>query len=104
MYCIIFYNVAKDDRSNYKPISILPFVSRLFEKLIFTQFYVYLNANKLWYEHQSGIRLLHSVTTALLGSTNDWYLNIKKGKYTRLIFIDIKKAFKTAAHAVLLHS
>ena len=63
---------------------------------------MYLNANKLLYEHQSGFRLLHSVTTALLASTNDWYLNMDKGKYTGLIFIDLRKVFDTVDHAILL--
>ena len=75
---------------------------RLFEKLIFNQFYEYLDANKSLYEHQSGFRLLHSVATALMASTNDWYLNIDRGKYTGLIFIDLKKAFDTVDHEILL--
>ena len=98
----IFKSGAKDERSNYRPISVLPFISRLFEKLIFNQFYEYLDANKSLYEHQSGFRLLNSVATALLASTNDWYLNIDKGKYTGLIFIDLKKAFGTVDHKILL--
>ena len=97
-----FCDIYRDDRSNYRPISVLPFISRLFEKLIFNQFYEYLDANKSLYEHQSGFRLLHSVTTALMASTNDWYMNIDKGKYTGLIFIDLKKAFDTVDHEILL--
>ena len=77
-------------------------MSRLFEKLIFNQFYEYLDVNKSLYKHQSGFRLLHSVATALMASTNDWYLNIDKGKYTGLIFIDLKKAFDTVDHEILL--
>ena len=53
-------------------------------------------------EHQSGFRLLRSVATALMASTNDWYLNMDKGKYTGLIFIDLKKAFYTVDHEILL--
>ena len=98
----IFKSGAKDDRSNYWPISVLPFISRLFEKLIFNQFYEYLDANKSLYEHQSGFQLLHSVATALMASINDWYLNIDKGKYTGLIFIDLKKAFDTVDHEILM--
>ena len=85
-----------------RPISALPFISRLFEKLIFNQFYEYLDANKSLYEHRSGFRLLHSVATALMASTNDSYLNIDKRKYTSLIFIDFKKAFDTVDHEILL--
>ena len=98
----IFKSGAKDVRSNYRPISVLPFISRLFEKLIFNQFYEYLDANKSLYKHQSGFRLLHSVATALMASTNDWYLNIDKGNYTCLIFLDLKKAFDTVDHEILL--
>ena len=65
-------------------------------------FYVYLDANKVVYEHQSGFRLLHWVTTSLLASTNDWYLNIDNGKYTDLIIIDLKKAFDSVDQAILL--
>ena len=98
----IFKNGAMDDRSNYWLISILPFVTRLFEKLIFNQLCMYLNANKLLHEYQSSFRLLHSVATALLASTDAWYLNMGKGKYTGLHFIDLKKAFYTVDHAILL--
>ena len=98
----IFKGGARDDRSNYRPISVLPFISRLFEKLIYNQFYEYLDRNKSLYEHQSGFRLLHSVTTSLMASTNDWYLNIDEGKYIGLIFIDLKKAFDTVDHEILL--
>ena len=98
----IFKSGARDDRSNYRPISSLPCISRLFEKLIFNQFYEYLDANISLYEHQSGFRLLHSVATALMTSTNDWYLNIDKVEYIDLIFIDLKKAFDTVDHDILL--
>ena len=72
----VFKSGARDDSSNYRPISVLPFISRLLEKLIFNPFYEYVDGNKSLYEHQSGFRFLHSVTTALMASTNDWYLNI----------------------------
>ena len=60
----IFKSGTMDDRSNYRPISVVPFISRLREKLIFNQFYEYLDANKSLCEHQSDFRLLHSVATA----------------------------------------
>ena len=40
-------------------------------------------------------------TRLLLASTNEWYLNIDKGRYTGLILIDLKRAFDTFHHAVL---
>ena len=45
---------------------------------------------------------LHSVVSCLLKCTNDWYFNIDRGKYTAMIFIDLKKAFDTVDHEILL--
>ena len=66
---------------------------------LYNQFCDYLNTNKLIYRDQSGFRSLHSVVTCLMKNTNDWYLNIDKGEYTGLIFIDLKKAFDTVDHS-----
>ena len=81
----------------------LPVISRLFEKLIFDQLYDYLKRNQLIFLLQSAFRKLHSVLTCLLKSTNDWYLNTDKGKYTAAVFIDLKKAFDTVDHERLLN-
>ena len=98
----IFKEGPTDERSNYRPISVLPAVSRLFEKLVYDQLYRYLDENELICLQQSGFRSLHSVVTCLLKCTNDWYVNIDKGKYTAMIFIDFKKAFDTVDHGILL--
>ena len=98
----IFKGGKPDDRSNYRPISLLPVVSRLFEKLIYDQLYQYLDKHKYLVSHQSGFRSLHSVVTCLLKGTNDWYIDIDNGRYTAMIFIDLKKAFDTVDHQILL--
>ena len=99
----IFKDGATDDKSNYRPISVLPVISRLFEKLIFDQLYDFLNRNQLIFLLQSAFRKLHSVLTCLLKSTNNWYLNIDKGRYTAAVFINLKKAFDTVDHDILLN-
>ena len=71
-----------EDRFNYRPISVLPVISRLFERIVFDQMYKYFIANKLIFSGQSGFRALHSVLTCLLKCTNDWYMNFDKGLYT----------------------
>ena len=99
----IFKSGSTEDRSNNRPISVLPVVSRLFEKLIYDQLYEYLDSNKHLFKDQYGFHNLHSVVSCLLNCTNDWYVNIDRGKFTAMIFIDLKKAFDTVDHQVLLN-
>ena len=98
----IFKSGQPDDRSNYRPISVLPVLARVFEKLIYNQLYDYLDKNKLLFLNQSGFRALHSAVTCLLNNTDDWYVNMDSGRYTANIFIDLKKAFDTVDHDILL--
>ena len=58
--------------------------------------------NKLLFSQQSSFRLLHSVLTCLLKCTNDWYLNLENSEYTAVTFIDLKKAFDTVNHDILI--
>ena len=44
---------------------------------------------------------LQSVVTCVLKCTNDWFINIDSGKYTAMIFIDLKKAFDTVDHGIV---
>ena len=90
----IFKSGEQTDRSNYRPISVLPFLSRVFEKFVYNQLYEYSDENKHLFSHHSGFRSLHSVVTPLLNNTNDWYVNIDNGKYTAMVFINLKKVFE----------
>ena len=60
----IFKEGDKSERSNYRPISVLPVLTRLFEILIFNQLYKYLNDNNLLSQEQSGFRALQSMGLA----------------------------------------
>ena len=98
----IYKDGSTEDRSNYRPISVLPVVSRLFEKMVFDQVYNYFTENEFFYSDQSGFRLFHSVLTCLLKCTNDWYLSFDKGLFSGVTFIDFKKAFDTVDHDILI--
>ena len=67
----IFKNGERDERSNYRPISVHPVLPRLFEKLVYDQLCKHLDKHKHQYIFQSGFRTLHSIVACLLKSTND---------------------------------
>ena len=98
----IFKKGSKSDLNNYRPISVLTIVSKLLEKIIYHQLYDYLDKNKLLNTYQSGFRSLHSTMTALLETTNSWSINIDNGLLNVVVHIDLKRAFDTIDHAILL--
>ena len=98
----IFKNGSKTDLNNYRPISVIPAVAKIFEKIIYDQLCNYLNVNDLLTSCQSGFRSLHSTLTALLETSNNWCVNVDKGLLNGVIFIDLKKAFDTIDHEIIL--
>ena len=101
----VFPFYKKDDRTdaqNYRPISVLPAISKICERVVYDQLYRYLNSNGLLTKNQSGFRSLHSTVTSLLHLTNNWYLNIDKGMTNLIVLLDLAKAFDTVSHNILL--
>lgn len=98
----LFKKGSKTELENYRPISVLPVVAKLFERVIYNQLYNYLNSNDLLVDCQSGFRSQHSTLSALLEATNTWAVNIDNGLLNGIIYIDLKKAFDTIDHELLL--
>lgn len=72
------------------------------EKIDYEELYQYLNDNKLLSSCQSGFRSLHSTLTTLLEATNSWSVNIDNGFLNGVAFVDLKKAFDTIDHEIIL--
>lgn len=98
--------IAKNtDPKNFKdlrPISVLPTLSKILEKVIFYQIYTFINNESLLPEIQSGFRSGYSCETALLKVTDDILSATDKGYITILTLLDYSKAFDTVDHGVLL--
>ena len=90
------------DLNNYCPISIIPVLAKIFERIIYDQAYAYLLDNGLLSNCQSGFRSLHSTVTALLEASNDWAYNVDQGDVNAVVLLDLKKAFDTVDHNILL--
>ena len=73
----IFKKGKRQDVNNYRLISIIPVVARVFERIIYDQFFKYLSDNDLLVNCQSGFRSLHSTITSLLEASNSWSVNIE---------------------------
>ena len=98
----IFKSGTKTDPSNYRPISILPTISKIFEKHINHHSMGYLNKYMLIHESQSGFRPKHSCQTALIKLIDQWKECIDKGDIVGTLFIDFRKAFDVVDHNILL--
>ena len=92
----------KDGCGNYRPISVLSLVSKLFEKLVYEQVNNYLINNNILTPYKSGFRRGHSTCISLLKTTNTWLVNMDKGIINGIIFLDLKKAFDTVNHEILI--
>ena len=87
---------------NYRPISVLPAISKIMERILHDQLYKYLTKFDLFSDTQFGFRKFHSTASALLDCTNDWYINLDRKMFNLVVVIDLKKAFDTVDHQILL--
>ena len=96
----LFKQGERSDLNNYRPISVMPIVAKVFERIIYNQLYGYLTQNDLISSHQSGFRSLHSTVTVLLHATDNWAFNIDIGNVNDVVFLDLKRAFDTVDHSI----
>ena len=98
----IHKNGSKSDPANYRPISILPIISKIFERHVNKHLMAYLNKYSLIHETQSGFRQKHSCQTALVKLIDQWMACIDKGDIIGSLFLDFRKAFNLVNHNILI--
>ena len=88
--------------SHYSPISILPTVPKIFEKINYARVSNFLNKNKLLTNFQYGVRNNASTELAVSAIYESFLENMDKGKTTSAVFLDLSKAFDSVDHKILL--
>jgi len=96
-------NLEHMDPSNYRPISNLPLIDKLLEKVVVEQINAYLSQHGLFPTFQSAYRPQHSTETALIKIVSDIASAIDKGYITPLMMLDNSAAFDTVDHCIMLN-
>ena len=98
----LYKSGAKDELNNYRPISILPTLSKIIEKWVHMKLMSYLNHHQLLNQKQSGFRSSHSTESALLHMTDTWLQALNDGNIVGCVLVDFRKAFDLVDHKLLL--
>ena len=98
----IFKKGDKHSLSNYRPISVLPSVSKVFERVMHNQLHKYFNEQNLYYNSQYGFRTMHSTELATLEMIDRVMTSMDNNQIPINIYLDLSKAFDTLDHDILL--
>ena len=96
----VFKKDDKTDKENYRPISILPTLSKLCERLIYKQMYPYFD--KLFSKFQCGFRKGFDAQHSLINMTEKWQRSVDGGGQAPALLTDLSKAFDCIGHELLI--
>ena len=98
----IYKNDNEQLIQNYRPISVLPFFSKIFEKIVSLYFIDYLEDNNLFYYNQFGFRKFHGTNHVIITLVEKVSKTLDTGKFVIGVFLDFIKAFDTVNHTILM--
>jgi hypothetical protein len=92
------------DVNNFRPISILPVMSKILERHVHDAIYTYLTVNNVLSSNQSGFRPMHSCQTALTKMVYTWLNAINDNLLVGVVLIDLRNVFDLVNHTALLET
>ena len=98
----IFKSDDETDPNNYRPISLLSCFNSNFENLVFKRLKSFIDERQIISSSQYGFRQGHSTEHVILDNVNSIQSNMDAGKFSCGVFVDLKKAFDTVDHGILL--
>ena len=98
----LFKSGDRSKASNYRPVSLLPIVSRLLEKIVQRQLVAYLRTNNLFPVSQFAYRTGHSTEDALILAVHRWQMSRFRHETTAVAFLDMSKAFDRVSHSLMI--
>ena len=101
--CPIYKSGELDLFANFKPISVLPSFSKIFEKIVFNRLISYVEKHKILSNSQYGFRKSHSTSKAITDLYDKITTAMDENKFSMGLFIDLSKAFDMIDHAILIH-
>ena len=98
----IFKSGDPSDANNYRPISVLPTMSKVIEKIVHEQLYKYICLRSILFAKQYGFCSKMSTVQAIIDQTQYLYDTIDAGNVVFSLFLDFRKVFDTVNHEILL--
>ena len=100
--CPIYKKNDKSKCENYRPISLLSNLSKIFERMMHSRLYNFLESSNSIYKLQFGFRKKYSTNHSLLSIVESLRDNLDNKTFSCGVFVDLEKAFDTVNHSILL--
>ena len=100
---VLYKGGPRNDPANYRPISLLSVFSKIFEKTMLSRLLAFLEAKRFFHDFQFGFRAKHSTEHACVTLLNFLHTALDSGLIPAAIFLDVRKAFDSLTHEILLY-